>query len=45
MVLVNDEGHSADWGHLDLIKKPIREIMGDILFTPADKEKYFPDTW
>ena len=45
MVLVNDEGHDADWGHLDLIQNPIAEILGDLLFTPKDKEHYFNNSW
>ena len=45
MVLINDEGKDKDWGHLDLIWNPVQDILGGILFTPLDKQKYFPDRW
>jgi len=44
-VLINDEGHSADWGHQDLIQKLIHNVFGPILFTPVDKNKHYPNTW
>ena len=44
-VMINDEAHDFDWDHLDLIRTPIKELFGDHLFTPADKKKYFPNSW
>lgn len=45
LVLVNDEGPHSDWDHIDLIQKPIVDIMGKLLFTPSNKTMYFGDSW
>lgn len=45
MVHINDESHSADWGHVQLIQDPVTEIFSDLLFTPEDKQTLFPDRW
>ena len=44
-VYVNDEGADHDWGHQELITAPVRELLGDLLFTPSDKEQLFPHSW
>ena len=45
MVYVNDEGHAADWNHTDMIWKAVATACPEILFTPSDKERLFPDSW
>lgn len=45
MVYINDEGHSADWNHTDIIWKAVATLCPHILFTPADKERLFPHSW
>lgn len=45
MVYINDEGHTADWNHTDLIWNASVTACPDILFTPSDKERLFPDSW
>jgi hypothetical protein len=42
IVYINDYPH-WDWGHQDELIAPIAEYMGDLVFTPKDKEFYFPD--
>ena len=45
MIMINDFAKDHDWGHISLIHQPIRDFFGDIVFTPNDKEKYFPNRW
>ena len=45
MVHINDESHSADWGHIGLIQDPVHQIFTGLQFTPGDKESLFPGRW
>ena len=45
MILVNDFSEDHDWGHISLIYNPIRELFGDMVFSPNDKQKNFPNRW
>ena len=45
VVHINDESHSADWGHIDLIQDPVAQTFRDLLFTPEDKKSLFPNSW
>lgn len=42
---INDEGQKLDWGHIELVQKPVQSIFGDVLFTPLDKKKDYPNRW
>ena len=45
VVHINDESPSSDWGHISLIQDPVREIFGELLFTPENKKTLFPHRW
>eukprot|EP00164_Ancoracysta_twista_P003736 GFYU01005009.1.p1 GENE.GFYU01005009.1~~GFYU01005009.1.p1 ORF type:complete len:621 (-),score=121.69 GFYU01005009.1:66-1928(-) len=42
---INDEGHSADWGHLDKIRDPLAKYLSDILFRPSDLRDQYKGQW
>ena len=45
IIMVNDEAKDFDWGHISLIQDPIRDGFREMLFSPSDKQKYFPERW
>lgn len=42
---LNDEGAHADRNHQAIIQNLTRDIFGDLLFTPTDKNSNFPSSW
>ena len=45
LLYINDETSDSDWGKIRLIQEPVANITRDILFTPSDKKKSYPDRW
>jgi len=43
LLLINDEGPSADWGHQALIQNQTWDALGSVLFTPVSQSQHFPD--
>ena len=42
---INDEGGKSDWNHIALIQKLIKNIFGNLMFTPLEKNTTFPKQW
>ena len=45
IINVNDFSKDHDWGHIPLIQDPIKDLFGEMIFSPNDKQKYYPNRW
>lgn len=45
IIEINDFAKDHDWGHISLIHNPIKDMFGEMILSPNEKEKLFPDRW